>query len=76
MSEEKLCKLCKKTKPVTEYYKCKRYKDGLQYICKECYKVSYYPQWTAKKRKQYYNDNREDILRKDAIRRHKADMDK
>jgi hypothetical protein len=36
----KQCQRCGKTKETTEYSKCKVNKDGLQYQCKSCNKVS------------------------------------
>lgn len=32
----KTCSKCKQTLPVSEFGKCKSYKDGLQYQCKSC----------------------------------------
>lgn len=32
----KYCPKCNKNKDETEFFKCKTYKDGLYYICKEC----------------------------------------
>ena len=34
--EEKLCKTCKQTKPVSEFYRRKASKDGLSNRCKAC----------------------------------------
>jgi hypothetical protein len=31
----KICGRCKQQKELTDFYKRKRYKDGLSYICKE-----------------------------------------
>ena len=36
----KQCSKCGKTKPTTEFSKCKSNKDGLQYNCKCCNKIS------------------------------------
>jgi hypothetical protein len=33
---EKVCNVCKISKPLSEFTKNKHYKDGLQYTCKEC----------------------------------------
>lgn len=33
---EKVCTGCKISKPYTEFYKCKSYKDGYNYKCKKC----------------------------------------
>lgn len=34
--ELKKCACCKLIKPISEYYKCKKYKDGLYCYCKTC----------------------------------------
>lgn len=47
--DTKICSKCGRELPLSEFNKCKRQKDGLQYQCKEC-------------QKQYYTDNKEDIL--------------
>ena len=36
----KECSKCGKTKNTTEFSKCNRNKDGLQYHCRQCNKVS------------------------------------
>lgn len=36
----KFCPKCKRNKDETEFYKCKTYKDGLYYICKECANIA------------------------------------
>lgn len=38
----KTCAKCKTSYPATAdyFYKCNRYKDGLEYTCKECRKIS------------------------------------
>lgn len=36
--ETKICSKCKRDLPLTEFYKKKCAKDGLQYVCKECQK--------------------------------------
>lgn len=46
----KICSKCKELKPVTEFNKAKRYKDGLRYDCKDCQKEY---------RKKFYDKNRE-----------------
>lgn len=53
--ELKLCKKCKEEKPLSEFYKFSRSKDGLYYYCKPC-KDSYDDKETRKEyNKQYYN---------------------
>ena len=42
----KICSRCRQIKDASEFYKNRRNKDGLQYICKDCYK-------------QYYKDNKD-----------------
>lgn len=37
--ETKKCSKCGRVLPVTDFYKSNRYKDGLQYYCKECHKA-------------------------------------
>lgn len=32
----KTCMTCRATKPVAEFYRCKRWRDGLSYRCKDC----------------------------------------
>lgn len=39
--ESKVCTRCKVDKPLTEYFKTKRSKDGLQPACKSCMNISY-----------------------------------
>ncbi len=36
MEKTKRCAQCEKTKPASAFWKCKRWKDGLQYACKTC----------------------------------------
>ena len=45
---KKVCNTCNINKPLSEFYKYKAAKDGLQYKCKEC-------------KNQYYQDNKESI---------------
>jgi hypothetical protein len=49
MKNTKICKKCGRELPLSEFYKDKSRKDGLEYRCKEC-------------KKQYKVDNREYIL--------------
>lgn len=49
MENTKICSKCGRELPLSEFSKCKRSKDGLNYWCNEC-------------RKQYYQDNRKAIL--------------
>lgn len=48
----KLCNQCHKHKYLSEFYKNKAQKDGLQNRCKECCKINNY--WFRKKRPNYY----------------------
>ena len=40
--ENKRCSKCKKMKIVTNYYRNKKNKDGLDYVCKRCSRIRYY----------------------------------
>lgn len=51
--ETKYCNKCRKTKPISEFSKNKKSKDGLQTQCKEC---------VCKYFKTYYNQNRKKFL--------------
>ena len=46
--DTKKCSKCGEVKPIGDFCKCKRYKDGHQCACKEC-------------AKQYYEENKERI---------------
>ncbi len=35
----KICNVCKVSKPPSEFFRCKAFKDGLDYTCKECSKA-------------------------------------
>ena len=65
MGNTKICSKCGKELPLSEFYKCKISKDGLQWMCKEC-KKQYDKQWRADNPeymkqyfKQWYTDNTE-----------------
>ena len=47
--KEKRCSKCEEIKPLTEYNKHKRNKDGFYYVCKECLRST---------RARYYQDNK------------------
>lgn len=59
----KTCSMCKKEKNTSEFFKCKKYPDGLQYRCKECSKKSMkqiyerHPNYS----KEYYQKNKEQM---------------
>jgi hypothetical protein len=36
LADSKICPSCKTAKTITSFYRCKRYKDGLQIYCIEC----------------------------------------
>ena len=60
--QNKYCKKCNNTKPVSEFYKNKSSKDGFQHWCKNCQK-EYSKQPHVKKRNieaviRYQKDNR------------------
>ena len=69
----KTCSKCEKTKPVTDFYKRSRAKDGLSVWCKECCSISaakYYQKNKERIKEQhakYYLDNH------DKIREHQRD---
>ena len=50
--DKKVCCICKKELPITEYYKNKSSKDGLQYFCKACSRIN---------TKKYQTDNPDKI---------------
>lgn len=59
--ETKICKRCGRELPLSEFYKDKNCKDGLNYWCKECskqYKKQYY-QEHKEEIAEYYQDNKE-----------------
>ena len=39
MSDLKICSLCKRKLPRTQFGKCNSTKDGLQYYCRECQRM-------------------------------------
>lgn len=61
---EKVCTKCKTLYLNAEesFYKCKKYKDGLEYDCKICSK---------KRRKEYYDNNKEKVLKRHKVAREK-----
>jgi hypothetical protein len=67
--ESKVCPRCKESKSVSDFQKCKRNKDGLQYHCKVCRKY-----WDNGEIKQKYNRERyhkyEHLYRDSVYKRH------
>ena len=63
--ETKICSKCKIEKPIFEFCKNSRNKDGFAYCCKACEKQ--YRKDNAKhiieRRRQYYKNNSERILK-------------
>lgn len=51
--ESKVCTKCKVDKPLMEYFKTKRSKDGLQPACKSCMNISY--KASRGKKQEHYN---------------------
>lgn len=65
--DTKICSRCNQDKPVTEFFKTKNMKDGLQSACKKCMNISY-KNSRDKKQKHYtsvavarYERNREQL---------------
>lgn len=52
----KICKKCKLSKDESEFNVNKRYKDGLESACRECYQLY---------QKEYYHKNRDRILERE-----------
>lgn len=71
----KKCSQCGKEKPLTEFCKNKRTKDGLYYYCRECDKVratNYYSknkEIISEKSKNIYKNNTDKIKERNAIYR-------
>lgn len=67
---ERICKTCNQKKPISEYGIHRRYKDGKNPKCRKCYNayISQYRECNMDKikitQKEYYNKNREMILKK------------
>ena len=59
MENTKICSKCGRELPLSEFNKCKRSKDGLQWACKECQK-QYYAEH-AEEKKQYRAEHKEEI---------------
>ena len=72
MNETKVCRDCEKEKPISEFYRNFRYKNGNWYYraqCKECYR----PQRNAADRKKWQADEeRQDKLRSASRQRYAA----
>jgi hypothetical protein len=41
----KRCCTCRQTKPLTEFNRLRKARDGLQYSCRECNKAYHYAHW-------------------------------
>lgn len=64
MLETKICAKCKVDKPLEEYHKHKREKDGLQSICKQCLKLYYLEnREKAKQNSRQYNASNKDSIK-------------
>ena len=55
---EKQCSKCNEVKPISEFGKLSKSKDGLNYHCKIC---------DRKKVRSYYNKNTEKVLKRTKI---------
>lgn len=66
MKKTKICTKCKKTKPISEFHKQKKAKDGYSYWCKECMKEynKKYNQSHKKQRQEYLEKNKEQIKKR------------
>ena len=53
LEETQVCRTCEIEKPLTEFYKDKRMKNGYQTQCKEC---------VSKRRKERYEENKDEVL--------------
>lgn len=83
----KICSKCKKEKPITEFPKCSRNKDGLDTHCKECrnavnrnYRNNNKEQFKNNRKKNYIK-NKEKILAQKSLyaakhKKEKAEYDK
>ena len=69
MGNIKICRTCNKSKPLKEFNKSSRAKDGIDNKCKECKHNSYLISRieTIKRVRDYYKENRNEILRKKSI---------
>lgn len=62
--EELVCRVCKKSQPLTEYYENKAYKNGYEKYCKTCRKAYNYKWYDANKEhvreqhREYRSDER------------------
>ena len=65
MIQIKYCNICKTQKPLSDFYKCSRHKDGLSSNCKDCVRKMNHIWWEKnreigiKKRKEYYSLNKD-----------------
>lgn len=59
MDEQKICCTCKSARPVSDFCKNRKTKDGLERRCRAC---------RSEAAKKYYNANRETMLKKHAKR--------
>ena len=61
MADTKICSKCGRELPISQFYKCKSNKDGLQAHCKECLKQYYAEnkEAIAEYKKQYRQENKE-----------------
>lgn len=58
MGESKICTKCKQEKPIVEFCKNKRQKDGYDYRCKACRKeyITAYQKENSKKLREYWKN--------------------
>ena len=67
--DKKTCTKCGGTKQVSEFHKCSKVSDGLASRCKSCVSANWRRNKSkyARAKQKYYQDNREEILRKQAV---------
>lgn len=66
----KICSRCKQSKPLEEFHKLKREKDGLHFNCKQCSAVmskgyrTKFKEKVLNDKKKYYSENKQHVIDK------------
>lgn len=74
VAQVKQCSKCREIKPIDEFYKYKKPKDGLQYYCKQCSRIHVketqqaHPGRYRNEEREYRASNRTMIAKKDKLR--------